>query len=282
MLKRATLLLTLLFTTLSSHAQTNGPAPATYDPLDVVSLQIPWLLDEERRGPYNDVADALLDTFPGGARLTIHPIRRAMRHFFEGSADCFFSGNYNGIYFQAAGITREDLHISIPFNVVNIRAFTRLGAAPVTHTDQLFERRVAVDLGIGGKERVQQIFAGRLNAINSINASQAHALLTGDRVGAVLMMDYDYALYAARNPFKEPLAFSPGLSIEQVEDAVICKKGDRSKALIQHINSRLADLSRDGSLPQLLGIKTGAPTGRMLAGPLAEGAEKPVFAAQKK
>ncbi len=236
-----------------------GPATAQdqqqaqgFEPLNIVALQVPWLLDEKKPGPYNKLVDELLLTYGEKMNVKIVPLRRAMRHFFDGNADCFFVGDYDEAYFRDTNVSREAVIISKPFNTANIRAFTRKGEALVRSMEDLYEQRIAIDLGVGGSIRVKKLFPNLTNTIDSLNAGQAHAMLIKGRVDAVLMMDYDYKLYAARHPEKEPLVSSAKFQFEQVNDALMCKKNDQTLALIEHVNARIADMEQSGMLATLL------------------------------
>lgn len=238
-----------LFVSAAAQSQQQAYNP---EPLNIVALQVPWLLDEKKPGPYNKMVDELLLTYDEKVSVKVLPLRRAMRHFFNGNADCFFVGNYDEPYFRDTGVSRESIIVSKPFNTVSIRAFTRRGEVPVESLDDLYERRIAIDLGVGGSARVKKLFPNLTNTIDSLNVAQAHAMLIKGRVNTVLMMDYDYQLYAARHPKKERLVSSGEFQFERVEDALMCIKNSRTLALIDHVNARIADLKQSGMLATLL------------------------------
>jgi len=233
-------------------AAVHGQQAPNLKPLNIVALQVAWLLDEQKPGPYNKLVGELLLTYAEQMSVTILPLRRAMRHFFDGDADCFFVGDYDEPYFRSKGLSRESVIVSDPFNTASIRAFTRAGTSPVSSTNDLYGRRIAIDLGVGGSDRIKKLFPDLTNTVDSLNAAQAHAMLIKGRVNTILMMDYDYQLYAARHPEKEPLVASEEFQFERVDDALMCKKNDRTLALINHVNSQIADLKQSGTLANLL------------------------------
>jgi len=251
MLARITLLVVSMTFLVSAAAQDQQQTQYP-EPLNIVALQVPWLLDEKKPGPYNKMVDELLLSYDEKMSVKILPLKRAMRHFFGGNAECFFVGNYDEAYFRDTGVPRKSIIVSEPFNAVSIRAFTRTGAAPVKSINDLYERRIAIDLGIGGSDRINKLFPNLTNTVDSLNPGQAHAMLMRGRVNTVLMMDYDYQLYAARHPKKEPLVSSVEFQFERVEDALMCIKNNRTRALIDHVNARIAELKQSGMLAVLL------------------------------
>lgn len=252
MLGRIALLLLIPMTFLGSVLAQDQPQARDLEPLNIVAMQIPWLLDEKKPGPYNKMVDELLLTYGDNVNVKILPLRRAMRHFFKGNADCFFVGDYDEAYFRGSYLSRESVTVSRPFNTASIRAFTRRGAEPVRSIEDLYDRRIAIDLGVGGSIRIKKLFPNLTNTVDSLNAGQAHAMLIKGRVEAVLMMDYDYELYATRHPERERLTASTNFEFERVDDALMCKKNQRTHALINHVNARITDMKQSGMLAALL------------------------------
>lgn len=236
-----------------ANTQDNHTTSIGKNSLQVVGLKIPWLLDQDRPGPYNQVIDDLIGSYHNDVVLHYFPLKRATRHFFDGAADCFFGGNYDEIHFKDSTLARDDLMISEPFNVVSIRVFTRPGTKPITKPQDLLDIRLAVDQAIGGAERVRaRHLQKHRDAITAVNVRQSYALLMQKRVDAVLMMDYDYELYAARYPEMARLSVSPYFELERVEDALMCKKGERTSDLIDHFNKHLAEMKSSGALGDAL------------------------------
>lgn len=242
----------LLITSVQSVGaqETNPSTPAA--PIRIVALQVPWLMDTSRPGPYNKLSEELLYTYTQPIKLEILPLMRAMRHFFEGDADCFLVGDFDEAYFSGSDITRASIIVSNPFNRVAIRAFSRAGEEPIHNIEQLREMRVAVDLGVGGSVRIKKLFPGLTQTVDSVNVAQAHAMLTKGRVDAILMMDYDYELFAVRHTEKDSLIFAPDYKVQHVNDAMMCKASERTRSLIAHVNQRIAQLSKIGSLAEIL------------------------------
>lgn len=227
-------------------------ASAEQNPIKIVGLQVPWLLDFDKPGPYNQIADELLLNQPQQISFEILPLMRAMRHFFEGDADCFFVGDVDEAYFKQSPLANVPILVSEPFNTVAMRIFSFDREKPYSSIDQISDQRVAVDLGVGGIIRIRKVIPELAQAFDALNADQVHFMLTRRRAEAALMMDYDYALFAARNPTKPKLQYDPAVAIEPANDAIMCKKNKRTEALIAHVNARIEEMNRSGELQALL------------------------------
>lgn len=251
MLRRIALFIVSMAFFGSATAQDQKP-PQDPGSLDIVALEVPWLLHEKMPGPYNKMVDELLLTYSEEMSVRVFPFKRAIRHFFEGNADCFFVGDYDEAYFRNTNMTRQSVIISDPFNTSSVRVFTREGAPPVNSIVDLYERRIAIDLGVGGRIGIQKFFPKLTSILESLNVAQAHAMLMQGRVDSIMIMDYDYKLFVARHPEKEPLTPSTDFQVGPVEDALMCKKSSRTLALIDHVNARITDLQQSGMLATLL------------------------------
>ncbi len=250
---QAYFLAALLFMTSAPSVWAQATNPSTPNaPIRIVALQVPWLMDTSRPGPYNKLSEELLYSYSHPIKLEILPLMRAMRHFFEGDADCFFVGDYEEAYFAGNNLERTSVIVSNPFNRVAIRAFSRAGEEPIHNIEQLRTLRVAVDLGVGGSIRIKKMFPGLKETVDSVNVAQAHAMLTKGRVDAILMMDYDYELFAVRHAEKDSLIFASDYKVQHVEDAMMCKESARTRSLIAHVNQRIARLTELGSLAKIL------------------------------
>ncbi|MBO6505170.1 MAG: hypothetical protein JJ850_10375 [Kordiimonadaceae bacterium] len=244
---RGLLLTVLALLSLSLQAQDKTPALIT-----IVSPQIPWLLDPENPGPYNDLMDELFVGFDQPLQVSILPVRRAQREFFDGPALCFYAGNYDDVYFETTGIARDSLIISRPFNVSYIRAFTPARLDTVENIAQAAGQNAAVDLSIGAVQLILDALPKSVEPIMASNTLHAHALVSQGRAKTAIMVDYDYRLFVARHPSKAPLHFHVGLDFGTVEDAVMCKRSDQAASLIEHINSKTRSLNADGMLAKIL------------------------------
>lgn len=242
----------LLVGTLPATAQDTSSHTHKVNTIEMVGLRVPWVLDPERPGPYNKVADALFEGYSTPVHLELQPLMRAIRHFFEGDAECFFMGDTDEAYFEGTSVGITEILVSEPFNVARIRAFTFRKPSPISTLDDLQNLRVAVDLGIGGMVRIMNVVPGMTNLVDAVNAEQVHAMLTKGRAEAALMMDYDYELYAARHPNQERLQFDPALSIQRADDGIMCKKSDKTEAFIEHVNARITELRASGELQAIL------------------------------
>ena len=233
----------------ASEVEHTGAAP---EPIKIIGLRVPWLLDYEKPGPYNKVANALFDEVPLAVHLELQPLKRAMRHFFEGDADCFFMGDTDEAYFKGTPLADTPIIVSEPFNTVNMRVFSYGTEEPFSSVDQISDKRVAVDLGVGGIVRIMQVIPNLTQMVDALNADQIHAMLSQGRAEAALMMDYDYELYAARHPEQALLQYDPGFSVQKADDAMMCKKTSRTEKLIAHVNARIAGMSKSGQLVSIL------------------------------
>ncbi|MBO6505168.1 MAG: hypothetical protein JJ850_10385 [Kordiimonadaceae bacterium] len=245
----AAILLLLSLPLHASEVEYTGAAPES---IKIIGLRVPWLLDYEKPGPYNKVADALFSESPLAVHLELQPLKRAMRHFFEGDADCFFMGDTDEAYFIGTPLADTPIIVSEPFNTVNMRVFSFGNTEPFSSVDQITDKRVAVDLGVGGIIRIMQVIPNLTQAVDALNADQIHAMLSKGRAEAALMMDYDYALHAARHPEQALLQFDPALTVQKVQDAMMCKQTPRTETLIAHVNARIAGMSKSGRLVSIL------------------------------
>lgn len=232
-----------------------GQEPSTqpYDPIDLVGLRLPWLLDKEQPGPYNRIIRRIVETFPSGAVLHVYPYRRALRKFLHGDAKCTAPATYDEFYFRSSGLTRADILVSDPINIVSVRAFTRPGDPVVRGAEDLNGRTAAVHMAVGGATRFKEVHSlYDMQAIDAHDIDQAYALLYQRRVDTILMMDYDYTLYAARHPALERLVFDESVSLEQSYDAIICKKSPATLDFIRHVNRALSDMTESGQMQAYL------------------------------
>ncbi|MBO6505167.1 MAG: transporter substrate-binding domain-containing protein [Kordiimonadaceae bacterium] len=230
----------------ATHAQPGGA------PIQMIGLKVPWVLDRTKPGPYNRIADALFDGFPSPVELEIQPLMRAMRHFFEGDAECYFLGEESDAYFAGTPMFNKPVILSKPFNTVSIRIFSLDREDPFHSLEEVANKRVAVDIGVGGLVRIEKVAPNLTNMVDALSADQIFAMLSKGRAEAALMMDYDYALYAARHPDQKPLKYDPNLAIASATDRVMCKTSERTRALIDHINNRIDALTASGELEEML------------------------------
>lgn len=241
----------LLFS-LPLYASEVEHAGALPEPIKIVGLRVPWLLDHEKPGPYNEVAYVLFDESPLAVHLELQPLKRAMRHFFEGDADCFLMGDTDEAYFKGTPLAHTPILVSDPFNTVNMRVFSFGADQPFSSVDQITDKRVAVDLGVGGMIRIMKVIPNLTQAFDALNADQIHAMLSQGRAEAALMMDYDYQLYAARHPEQAPLQYDPDFTVQKADDAMMCKKNSHTEVLIAHVNAQIASMSKSGQLASIL------------------------------
>lgn len=221
--------------------------------ISVVGFKVPWLFDDEIRGPYNTVFDHMRQTYAYDIEVDFLPIRRAERRFFNGTPDCYLIGDYQEGVFEDRGLQRSDIIISDPINIVRIRLVTRPGEPVITSLEEVYGRTLVVDLAIGGYDRVSRVHLKEpVAAIDSVDVRQAVNVLLQKRVDIAMVMDYDLALFMQRNPGISKPIFDPGLVIEEVKDAVVCKRNPRSIKFIQHVNEQLAILRASGDLDRLL------------------------------
>lgn len=250
------LIMLCVWSTLTGPA---APAQPAAEPIQMIGLKVPWVLDRAKPGPYNRIADALFEDFPIPIELEIQPLMRAMRHFFEGDAECYFLGEESDAYFAGTPLFNKPVILSKPFNTVSIRIFSLDRGEPFHTLDEVGSKRVAVDIGVGGMIRIEKVVPGLTNMVDALSADQIFAMLSKGRAEAALMMDYDYALYAARHPDQKPLQYDPNLAIASATDRVMCKTTERTSALIDHINQRIDALSASGELETMLYTVPGDP-----------------------
>lgn len=222
-------------------------------PLSVIGFKVPWLFDDEVPGPYNAVFDHMRRTYAYDINVDFLPTRRAERRFFKGTPDCYLIGDYQEGVFEDRGLKRSDIIISDPINMVQIRLVTRPGEPLVSSLEEVYGRTLVVDLAIGGYDRVKRVHLREpVAAIDSDGVRQAVNVLLQKRVDVAMVMDYDLALFLERNPNTQKPVFDPNLVIEEVKDAVVCRRNPRSINFIQHINEQLAALKASGELDRLL------------------------------
>ncbi len=230
--------------------------------LTVVAPQIPWLLDLQHPGPYNDLMDELFTEMSHVTKVSILPTRRARRQFFSGGADCLFPASQDSIYHESPDQHRDGLLVSKPVNRSYIRVFSRTSEPQYNDLEVLENAKVTVDLSLSA---VDFLLPNGMELLRTKEVRQAHALLLQGRAKAALMVEYDYQLFVARNPNKEQLHFHPDFELGMVEDALMCIKSEQAIALIEHVNKRIETLMATGALSDSL-IPNYARSKRRFAG----------------
>lgn len=221
-------------------------------PIEISAPHLEWLLSSKHPGPYNDLMDEFFPPFDNQVVVSISPIRRALRQFFEGPADCFFAGHIDEVFLRTTSLTADQLISSDAFNTVAIRAYTIPGNPLISHLSDLQAKRVVIDLGIGGDNRALRHLPHALSVIDADNPLHAQTLLMQDRASTAIIMDYDYELSLAQNPGQTRLAHDPDFFLDQVEDALLCKASRDTQTLINHVNEHLRAMKDSGQLAKLL------------------------------
>ena len=221
-------------------------------PIEISAPHLEWLLSLEHPGPYNDLMDEFFPAFGDKVVVRISPIRRALRQFFNGPAHCFIAGHIDEVFLRTTSLTADQLIASDAFNTVAIRAYTKPGSPVVSHLSDLQAKRVVIDLGIGGDNRVLRHLPHALAVIDADNPLHAQTLLMQDRASTAIIMDYDYELSLAQNPDQSRLVHDPAFSLDKVEDAVLCKTSNDTRALIDHVNERIRAMKTTGQLAKIL------------------------------
>ena len=228
--------------------------PVTPDtpPIEISAPHLEWLLSPKHPGPYNDLMDEFFLPFGDRVAVSISPVRRALRQFFEGPADCFFAGHIDEAFLGASSLTTDQLMSSDPFNTVSIRAYTLPGKPLIRSLSDLDEGRIVIDLGIGGENRILRHLPNVRTVVDADNPLQAQNLLMQDRASAAIIMDYDYELSLAQNPEQARLAHDPAFFLDQINDGLLCKRSPETQTLIDDVNQRLTMMKMSGKLAELL------------------------------
>lgn len=217
--------------------------------IQIVGLKIPWLLDTEHPGPYNDLMDELFTGFELPLEVSILPARRARRQFFVGSVTCYYPGSLDSIAPENRAQLKGELIVSKPFNRSKLHALTPADAPPISSLEELANKTVAVDLSLA---EAGALLPASAKIISANDVAQSFALVTQGRANAAMMVAYDYQLFAARTPNMIPMHFDKSLYFSTVEDRLMCKKSSDSETLIAFVDDRIESLNKSGTLAQVL------------------------------
>ncbi|WP_286829146.1 MULTISPECIES: transporter substrate-binding domain-containing protein [Kordiimonas] len=245
---------TIILGFLVALADTLGAAHAD-TPVTVVVQEMPGLIEPDKQLPYNRLLDALLEDAPVATSIEILPGYRGPRQWLRFEHQCVFGGVSAPGHQRPrdTAISKTDwstLHISTPFNILNVHALTRDGDEPAHSLADLKSQTIAVDQVLFFDLRFHSDVLKASDFVKVDTAQEALTLLTQGRVDHVFAYDNDVALMQEKSAAR--FAYDPALTLLELEESMMCWSGGDVADLIDHINVRLKDMTQSGALKELL------------------------------
>jgi len=233
---------------LTTAAHANGQ-------ITVVAQEMPGLIEPGKALPYNRLLNDLLEEAPGVAGVDILPGYRGPRLWLRHEYQCIFGG------VSAPGHQRprdtaisetdwSSLHISTPFNLLKVHAFSPDGAAPAQNLGDLKGRKIAVDQVLFFDLRFHSDALKASDFVKVDTPREALTLLVHGRVDHVFAYDNDVAQMQAETGTS--FAYDPAFTLLELEESMMCWSGGEVAALVSHVNNRLAEMRRSGMLESLV------------------------------
>ncbi len=225
------------------------------EPISIVVQEMPGLIEPGKALPYKQLLDALLEDAPVANTVTILPGYRGPRLWLRREYQCIFGG------VSAPGHARprdtaisptdwSSLHISAPFNVLEVHAFTRGNEAPARSFTDLQGQKIAVDQVLFFDLRFHSDALKASDFVKVGTAEEALGLLSDGRVNHVFAYDNDVALLQDKT--HALFAYDASFTLLELEESMMCWSGGDVAELVGHINGRLAELKETGTLESLL------------------------------
>ncbi len=223
--------------------------------ITVVVQEMPGLVESGKALPYNRLLNDLLEEAPGVAGVDILPGYRGPRLWLRHEYQCIFGGVSTPGHQRPrdTAISETDwstLHISTPFNLLKVHAFARDGAEPARTLDALKGKKIAVDQVLFFDLRFHTDTLGTSDFVKVDTAREALGLLENGRVDHVFAYDNDVALMQADSG--AAFAYDPAFTLLELEESMMCWSGGEVASLINHVNDRLSEMRRTGTLEALV------------------------------
>ncbi len=227
-------------------------AEADDETVIISGTEITGLFDSKMPGPYDNVYTYLTEGF-ASVKLIREPIRRAQRGFFKQESDCLFVGSAVEDFYLLRGMPKDKLLMSNGVNQVTLRVFTRPGEPVIENLNALKGKVIAVDSGAGTSTNFyDRYFSREVQILSTEKLEQAFLLLKQKRVVAVVAFDLDVNLLLKRQPSAALYEFSENFMLDRNEDAIVCWRSAKTERFIEHINKRLNEMHKEGTMQALL------------------------------
>ncbi len=223
--------------------------------ITVVVQEMPGLIEPGKALPYNRLLNDLLEEAPGVAGVDILPGYRGPRLWLRHEYQCIFGGVSAPGHQRPrdTAISETDwstLHISTPFNLLKVHAFSRTGAEPAHTLGALKGQKIAVDQVLFFDLRFHSDALKSSDFIKVDTSREALSLLENDRVDHVFAYDNDVAMMQAERG--AAFAYDPAFTLLELEESMMCWSGGEVAALVSHVNDRLSEMRRSGMLESLV------------------------------
>lgn len=223
-----------------------GVPEADDKPVIVSGMQIPYVLDDAKKGPYNVIFDEITKDYKGTVRLNIQPYKRAHLTFASRQSDCLYIATNKLSAYVERGFPNSQIIISQSINEIELRAYSKAGADKINSIEALKGSAVAYDVTAGPMEQLQSLLGANVEILPVLDIEQAFSLLDADRVSAAVVFDVDMEIWKSRKPKGFPYKPVEGIGLWQDGDALACWKNTNTRSLINHVNGKLPSLRASG------------------------------------
>ncbi len=219
-------------------------------PVPFVLADMPGLMGRTVPGPYNTIFNLLIAGVPVPVSTQFLPTQRTLNHFLSGKAACIFPGS--AVYdFASASEKPTRIIASDTLLTTYLRVYVPLETPPPTSIADLQTMALASEQG--SQQSVNDLMVGdkTLSVLQVSSLHQAFQLLRSGRVDGVIAFDFDVQNYA-RGHDVAWIHHAADFALSESKDAVLCSDGPKARAIIAHVNDRLAAMRASGRLDDIL------------------------------
>ena len=216
--------------------------PSQAEPIHIVGVELPGLLDRDGGGPYNKLFTAIVQDSQLALILDVKPLARAF-HEYNG-------GQYRGLFPATTSIVEIDTLESLPFNRVQALVFTRPGTPAVA---SLAELNGLVVGKVRGFTYPKAINEAAVQAVLVKNEEQNIKMLMAHRLDAFFGLVPDVYLSLEKLGGGVQLSVDKSIDYMNIHDSFLLLPSVENERMMIKLNNSIKKLSLNGTIKKILG-----------------------------
>lgn len=223
------------------------------DSVVVIGTEIAGLLEDGQSGPYNEIYDMLTTGYTRPVAFNVAPIKRAIRLFAAGRANCLYVGSDDPTFYARLGLSMDEVIISTGIYGIRIRIYSAKGSAPIESNPEVRNKVIAMDVGVGSVEHVAHMMGHpQKQALTAQTLAQGFQMLDKGRVAGLVAIDTDVKYLQLKDPRYKGYSVSRTFSVQKGDDVLVCRRSSGTETFMAHVNTRIDTLKASGAIQRVL------------------------------